>query len=116
MKIETLLSRGSVPDKITLISTVSSWSKQPSWRLADYRANVDSPYIENIPYSLFELSSRGDNLKDGRGFSLRLTQPNLSMLLLNARIRNGRIAEPCQYLKLNHTAFWLLPIRLLNNG
>ena len=49
MKIETLITKGTVPDRILLISSVSTWNKIPTWKLAEYTAKTANlPYIENI--------------------------------------------------------------------
>lgn len=116
MKLETILSQCAVPERILLISSTSTWNKQMIWKLAEITSNDSNlPYIENVPYSLFEISLRGDNLYDGRGFRLRLQAQNLPLLMLNSKLRNGRIVEPCQYLLYRKT-FWLFPTRLIENG
>lgn len=116
MKTETLISRGTVPDKILLSSSSSTWMIMLTWKLADYvESAVEQPYIENIPYSLFEINCRMGHIIDGRGFNLKLNNQNISLLLTHARIKHGRIIEPCQYLKINRT-YWLVPTRILANG
>lgn len=116
MKLETILTKGVVPDKIVLTSSSSTWTNFTSWKLSDYlKTSKEQPYIENVPYSLFMINSRGGHIVDGRGFNLKLNTQNMAMLITQAKIKNGRIAEPCQYIKINRT-FWLLPTRIFSNG
>lgn len=116
MKLETILSKGVVPDKILLSHTSSGWTNFVIWKLSDYSKNSkEQPYIENIPYNLFTINARNGQIVDGRGFHLRLNSQNVAMLLTQSKIKNSRIAEPCQYIKINRT-FWLLPTRIFKNG
>lgn len=79
----------------------------------DYKPNQDMNYIENVPTSNFIINAATFSTKDNRGFSIRIGRKNVLFLINHCRIIDGRIAEPCQYVKLRRNTYFLMPCRLV---
>lgn len=109
-------TKNKIVEKIALIQ--SKWMQQSSTLqfvdLSDYLPGMEGAdilYIENRPMSNFLIHDRGPRILDNRGFSVRISRQNAMFLFQNAIIDQGRILEPCHYVRHTRNNYGIYPVR-----